>query len=85
MNQGTTITVSVNTLEDLRKINRKSLSEVARLMGVSRSYMFYLEKAQRNLSLEQAERMARIYNTDISVISSLYAAAKRERARKINE
>ena len=66
------ITELVN-LTQLRLFHKKSLAEVSGWIGISRSYLFYLEKGQRRLSLENAQKMSEYYHVDLGTIERMYS------------
>ena len=67
----------LKNLEQLRTLHGMTLEDVATKMDISKSYMHYLEKGQRRLYTENAEKMAKIYNVDVGIILKLYNLSKK--------
>lgn len=49
-------------LEYLRKINFLTQGEVAELLGVTQSYYHKIERGKRDLTLQLAKKLKRIFN-----------------------
>lgn len=59
---------AIYTLRDLRRINNKSLDEVAKALGVVARTVYYYETGQRRLSLEQVIILAKLYDVSAEEI-----------------
>jgi len=64
------------TLSDLRKDKGFSLADVGKQLNIDRSFVSYIERAERTLKIERAEELARIYGVDLDTILRLYNNAK---------
>lgn len=67
---------SYQTLSDLRKYKGLSLADVGKALDIDRSFVSYIERAERTLKIERAEELARIYGVDLNTILRLYNNAK---------
>jgi transcriptional regulator with XRE-family HTH domain len=72
------VTSVVRNLKELRESNRKTLADVAGVIGLSMSYISMIEDGKRSLNIEVAAEMAKIYRTNIDVIYQLYRQSKKE-------
>lgn len=70
------VQVKNKTLKDLRNEKNLSLSQVAYKLGIHSSYVGYLERAERTLSIDRAAEMARLYGVSLDKIYELYQNAK---------
>lgn len=72
------VTSVARNLKELRESNRKTLADVAGVIGLSMSYISMIEDGKRSLNIEVAAEMAKIYRTNIDVIYQLYRQSKKE-------
>jgi len=72
------VTSVARNLKELRESNRKTLADVAGVIGLSMSYISMIEDGKRSLNIEVAAEMAKIYRTNIDVIYRLYRQSKKE-------
>ena len=72
------VTSVARNLKELRESNRKTLADVAGVIGLSMSYISMIEDGKRSLNIEVAAEMAKIYKTNIDVIYRLYRQSKKE-------
>lgn len=72
------VTSVARNLKELRESNRKTLADVAGVIGLSMSYISMLENGKRSLNIEVAAELAKIYRTNIDVIYQLYRQSKKE-------
>ena len=59
------VTSVVRNLKELRESNRKTLADVAGVIGLSMSYISMIEDGKRSLNIEVAAEMAKIYRAYI--------------------
>jgi len=52
-----------NKLEEIRNKNNKSYLEMSKILGISKTYYWQLEKGKRNLSYKMAYKIAKILKT----------------------
>jgi len=57
------------TVQRLRKARGMSLADLARAVGVSRGFVFLIERNQTGISLENARRLAKALEIDLAVLS----------------
>ena len=67
-----TVEMRINNLNDLRRYKNYGLREVADRMGITKSYLSYIEKGKRNLTPELAAKLADVYDLDVETIKQLY-------------
>ncbi len=72
------VTSVARNLKELRESNRKTLADVAGVIGLSMSYISMIEDGKRSLNIEVAAEMAKIYGTNIDAIYRLYRQSKKE-------
>lgn len=52
----------METLKDLRKLNKKTCTEVAQALGTTERAIYHYEKGERRISLEQILILAELYD-----------------------
>ncbi len=72
------VTSVARNLKELRESNRKTLADVAGVIGLSMSYISMIEDGKRSLNIEVAAELAKIYRTNIDIIYRLYQQSKKE-------
>lgn len=78
MQNEVTVTSVARNLKELRESNRKTLADVAGVIGLSMSYISMIEDGKRSLNIEVAAELAKIYRTNIDIIYRLYQQSKKE-------
>ena len=73
------VTSVARNLKELRESNRKTLADVAGVIGLSMSYISMIEDGKRSLNIEVAAELAKIYRTNIDIIYRLYQQSKEGR------
>lgn len=64
------------TLDELRIKKNKTLKQTAEMIGISESYCSLLMRGKRRLSLDNAEKLSKIFGKTIDEIFLLYNFAK---------
>ncbi|WP_072917083.1 helix-turn-helix domain-containing protein [Desulforamulus aeronauticus] len=60
----------MKSLRDLR--GNRTLKEVAATIGISKSYLSLIEKGERRMSLDIAEKLSSVYKVGVDVILHAY-------------
>lgn len=72
----------MKTLKDLRNNKNLKQEEVAKILDISNTYLSLLETGKRNPSDKLKEKMARLYNCNITDIFLAISLTKRKTSTK---
>lgn len=74
--------MKITNLVELRKSQGLKVQEVADLMNVHHSHVYYLETAQRGLTAKRMTELAKIYGVTLDEIQRLWEGSARDYSDK---
>ena len=76
------VEAKIENLKDLRLMHGLTLTEAAARMGISTSYLSNIENGKTGMNIDRASQIARMYNSDLNAVYSLYQATRSQGKRK---